>query len=175
MSFHRTSDHRVVGSFATSDRELLADLARQACELLDERSTLEVDKLLASVGIGGSNGLSEDAALARLLPNAYLDDDAAALEFRHLTERGLAERKIANARRVVSDLEASRGEIELDPDAAQAWLRTLTDIRLIIAVRLGIEHDEHDVSAETERERHMFAVYNWLGGVQGTLVEALDT
>jgi hypothetical protein len=175
MSFHRTRDHRILGRFSAQEGELLSDLATQACELLDERHPLEVDKLLASVGIGGSDGPSEDAALARLLPNAYLDDDAAALEFRHLTERGLAERKIANAQRVIADLRGSPSEIELDPDGVQAWLRTLTDIRLIIAVRLGIETDDHDMAAETERELFMYAVYDWLGGVQGTLVEALDS
>ena len=95
--------------------------------------------------------------LQRLLPDAYRDDSDDSAEFRRFTERSLTSAKVANAEAVLASLAGGRArrdiddddvedqdpiEVELDPDAVQAWLRTLTDIRLSLAVRLGIETDE---------------------------------
>ncbi len=67
--------------------------------------------------------------------------------------------------------------MELDPADVQAWLRSLTDIRLSIAVRLGID-SEADQLALAEGDdpavSTMVDVYDWLGYVQETLVGALD-
>lgn len=169
--FHLEAGGAVSVSFSALESELISDLANQVCELLGDGSGLADDRLLASVGIGGSDGLSADPAIARLLPDAYRDDAAASTEFRHLTERSLADRKIANAQRVIASL---RDGGALDVDAQQAWLRTLTDIRLVIASRLGIESDEDAGTAESDEELMLLDVYAWLGMVQGTLVEALD-
>ena len=59
----------------------------------------------------------------------------------------------------------------------QAWLRSLTDVRLSLAVRLGIE-DEEDAErvaqSEDEAVAAMSDIYDWLGWVQESLVAALD-
>ena len=164
---------QIIGEFTPLETELLGDLATQVAELLDEGSELPEDRLLAAVGIGGSAGPSSDPAIARLLPNAYLDDDHASQEFRYLTENSLVSRKVANAR-VFRESLRSGGEVRLAPDAVQAWLRTLADIRLIIATRLGIEHDGDEGHADTDDDIMMQDVYSWLGIVQGSLVDALD-
>ena len=172
-AFEALPDGRVLGSFTPLECELLGDLATQVIELLDDDTDLPEDRLLASVGIGGSNGPSSDPAIARLLPNAYRDDELASQEFRYLTEHSLVSRKIANARAFTVSLERG-GEVELDPDAQQAWLRTLADIRLIIASRLGIEHDDDEGRADTDDDIMMHDVYAWLAMVQASLVDALD-
>ena len=68
-------------------------------------------------------------------------------------------------------------EVELDPAQVQAWLRALTDVRLALAVRLGIETDE-DLArleeSEDEAELAFGDVYDWRGFVQESLVVALD-
>jgi hypothetical protein len=67
--------------------------------------------------------------------------------------------------------------VELDAEAVQAWLRTLTDVRLSLAVRLGIESDEDMMllhQSEDEAVIAMTELYDWLGYVQETLVTALD-
>ncbi len=67
-------------------------------------------------------------------------------------------------------------EVELDPAAVQAWLRSLTDVRLSLAVRLGIEADEDAMllhQSEDEAVLAMTELYDWLGYVQETLVSAL--
>ena len=171
--FERDAAGTVTASFSALERELLSDLATEVCELLGEGSRLSDDRMFAATGIGGNDGPSDDPALARLLPDAYADDAAASQEFRHLTERSLADRKISNARRVIASL-GQRDEVAIDPDDQQAWLRTLTDIRLIIASRLGIETDDDTGRAESDADMMMRDVYDWLAMVQGTLIEAIE-
>ena len=169
--FVRLPKGRTLGSFTPLESELLNDLATQVVELLSYQ--LPEDRLLAAVGIGGSDGPSNDPAIAHLLPNAYPDDDAASQEFRYLTENSLIGRKTDNARAFMLTLDGG-GDVELGPDAQQAWLRTLADIRLIIASRLGIEHDGDEGRADSDDDIMMHDVYAWLAMVQGSLVDALD-
>ena len=164
----------IVAQFGEIETELLCDLASQVADLLDESVTLQPDRLLASMGIGGGDSLSLDPAVARLLPNAYADDHEASSQFRRLTENSLAERKIANARLMLTGLLTAHGEeFRLDAEAQQAWLRTLTDIRIVIAARLGIETDEDQGRADSEEDLMMRDVYDWLGMVQTALLDQL--
>ena len=66
-------------------------------------------------------------------------------------------------------------EVSLDEAQATAWLRSITDIRLVLAARLGIledgdEGDIHDQESALQR-----VVYDWLAGVQEFLVLALQS
>lgn len=151
--FERSGDV-VTGSFTGLELELLGDLAAQVIDLLDD-------------------AVEGDPAVARLLPDAYPDDEEAAQEFRRFTEHGLTERKISNARMLIQSLEKG-GEVDLAPDAQQAWLRTLTDIRLIIASRLGIETDEDRGREDSDDDLMLRDIYDWLAGVQGSLIAALE-
>jgi hypothetical protein len=151
--FERTGE-MVTASFTALEIELLEDLASQVVDLLDD----------APPG---------DPAVARLLPDAYREDEEAAEEFRRFTEQGLTDRKIANARVVIRSLEAG-GEVELDAPGQQAWLRTLSDIRLIIASRLGIETDDDHGRNESDDDLMMRDIYDWLASVQGSLIESLE-
>lgn len=125
---------------------------------------------------GSGAGAAADPAGARLLPDAYPDDAEASAEFRRFTAERIAERKADNARAVIDSLGDATGEaveVRLDGAQAQAWLRTLTDIRLVLAAGLGIEHDGdegdvHDLESATRR-----AVYDWLAAVQEFLVHAV--
>ena len=72
--------------------------------------------------------------------------------------------------------DGDRVEVELDPDEVQAWLRALTDVRLSLAVRLGIETDEDTMlvaQSDDEAVAAMSDIFEWLGYVQETLVAAL--
>ena len=157
MRAFRRSRHQFVAVFEPVEAGTLSLLASQLSELVEDR-----------------NSHDADPALRRLLPDAYPDDAEASAEFRRFTADELAGRKAANARRIVADLATaaaatSATTVKVDAQAAQAWVRSLTDIRLTIAARLGIESDD-DGSGDPE----LLNLYDWLGFVQGSLVDCLD-
>jgi hypothetical protein len=146
--------------FDTEEAKILSGLATQVASLVAER---------------GSPG--EDPVLDRLLPDAYRDNNENAAEFRRFTEEDLADEKARNALAIATALEPrpdrKRITVSLDSAAAFAWVRSLTDIRLALAVRLGIETD--DVEFPTEADEQLpHAIYHWLGEVQASLVYAID-
>jgi hypothetical protein len=117
------------------------------------------------------NDLADDPALARLFPNAYPDDKEAATEFRRYTREGLVERKAANSGLISAALmeSSSDGRLTVARDDAEQWLPALTDLRLVLAERLGIHQDDDPLP-----ENELADVYQWLGELQWSLVEALD-
>lgn len=138
---------------ADHERALLGDLAAQLVSLLEAAD-------------------AQDPAVSRLLPPGYSGDDEAAAEFRRLTADDLTAGKIANARAVIASLETDR-RIPLAPEVAEAWLRSLTDLRLTLASRLGITDAGFPASAD-QQTLMLRDVYEWLGYVQESLVRALD-
>jgi hypothetical protein len=160
---------RVSARFTPDEAAILAGLAGQLVDMLEQRAAESpADLLYAQLGIGGQSAPPLDPALARLLPDAYRGDSEAASEHRRFTELGLVDRKVANARTVIRML-AGR-VVTLDAVEVQAWLRHLTDLRLVIAARLQIEED----GDEGTGDELMLDLYDWLGYLQGTLVECLE-
>jgi Domain of unknown function (DUF2017) len=140
-----------------TERRLLSTLLTQYDELVHD----QLD----------DSDLEGDPALGRLFPNAYPDDDEAAAEFRRYTRDGLVERKAANSGLISAALTQSsdEGRLTVARDDAEHWLPALTDLRLVLAERLGI-HQDDDPLPESE----LADVYQWLGELQWALVEALD-
>lgn len=121
-----------------------------------------------------------DPVLRRLFPNAYADDPDAAAEFRRFTERDLRSKKIADAAVALEQLDAcvaAQGELRIPTSQADAWLRTLTSLRLSLATRLGIEDaavaDSLAALPDDDPRAFLASVYDWLGFAQETLVLAL--
>jgi len=90
---------------------------------------------------GGAVEVPGDPALARLLPSASHDDDEAAAEFRRFTQEGLADRKRSVLLTTVATLRRPP-PLLLTDDEARAWVTALTDLRLVLAQRLGLETDD---------------------------------
>ncbi len=166
-------------TFDVDEAGLLSRLIDELLELLDDSDapTVEEDPLARSVGIGTASKLPGDPALARLFPDAYADDPEGAAEFRRYTEAGLREGKRADARAVQVGLAQAGGKQLLDPELAQAWLRTLNDLRLTIGTRLEVTQDMDEASfdswADEDPRKPVFAVYSWLGWLQEMLVRSL--
>jgi len=174
IPFQRDGDS-ITASFTTLERRLISDLAASVAELLEPlASHINDDPLFEATGIGGSNARHSDPAIARLLPNAHADDEAASADFRRLTERSLSTRKVTNAQAVLASLDTDSGTVMLDAALVQSWLRTLADIRLVIASRLGIESDDDRGTADTDELVMLRDVYDWLGFVTESLIEALE-
>ena len=64
-------------------------------------------------------------------------------------------------------------QIELDQSEAWGWLTFLTDLRLILAERVGVVEEGEDGADET-RDDYLRAAYEWAGFVQGSMLEVLD-
>lgn len=172
--FTRQESGALLAQFEPIEVDLLRLAAGQLVEMLDAGAT---DPALAQT----------DGVFGRLLPDAYRDDDEAAAEFRRFTATGLLERKAQNAQIVLNSLgtkhetvldETVPGEtdlvtISLDPAAVQAWLRSLTDLRLTLADRLQISPDGviHLVGEDAPFLREL---YEWLGMLQEELVYTID-
>jgi hypothetical protein len=194
--FKRRRRGGLLATFEPGEAHVIASLTSQVVELLRDRngeSASDPDPLAGELGLSGGPSLPpDDPVLQRLLPDAYRDDSDESAEFRRFTERSLTSAKVENAEAVLASLrEAGLDEtkvddedvenqepleVELDAAAVQAWLRTLTDVRLSLAVRLGIESDEDMMllhQSEDEAVIAMTELYDWLGYVQETLVTAL--
>ena len=143
--------------------DLLLDLPANEARLLGD-----LVAQLVTVLEGGDPG---DPAVARLLPSAYPDDEEAAAEFRRFTSDDLVARKLANARRVLDDVAAPTAE-RLDAAGQQSWLRTLTDLRLVLGSRLGVTADG-PAPSDDPHVVVMHDVFDWLGYLQESLVQTL--
>ena len=171
--------------------ELLSSLIRQLIELVSDGepeglsaapdSTDAFEQLVKDLEVDPDEPeVPEDPVLKRLFPPAYPHDPAAASDFRRFTERDLKTTKVTEAQQVLARLaETERGErdLRIPREEAEAWLRTLTSIRLAVATRLDITDSE---SAERLAElpegdprSFMASVYDWLGFAQETLLSAL--
>ena len=180
----------VIANFTGFEADLLRSLAGQLVELLrNERAvpTAGVDPLEAMFDFSGPTTEPDDPVLLRLFPNAYADDEEAASEFRRFTEGALRDGKAEAAGTIIDGLEEAglpqlleedglMIDVELDQAAALSWLRSFTDLRLALATRLGIEEDDEDywLSLPDEDPRSQaHDIYEWVGYLQETLVEAL--
>lgn len=202
-AFRRSDDGKIRALFTSQESHVLINLTEQLLELLGEGASQisqESDPFLHLVGFGANEAPPEDPVLRRLLPNAY-DDVEAAAEFRRYTEHGLREKKRAHAMTIYeallpqdeewnADNPIDRGslEIEITPLETMDWLSGLNDLRLALAVRLGIENQERSTRSENASTTHqryelmkesdpmkaVYAVYNWLGSIQQSLIESLE-
>lgn len=186
---HRKSG-RCMATFSGFEADLLRSLAAQLIELL--RNEMAVtdhgDPLEAMLDFAGPTTPPEDPVLARLFPSAYEGDDEAAGEFRRYTEISLRDSKAGAAATVVDTLEEAGlpdvpedGEVidvELDEATAWVWLRAFSDMRLAIASRLGIdsEPDTEELAFldDDDPRSQVFEIYQWVGFLQETLVEAVS-
>lgn len=175
--FKRHGQGTYIATFSPSEKEVLINLASQIIELLAERTDHhDQDPLAAMVGITTHDSPPEDEVLLRLLPNAYADGVDAA-EFRRYTESVLRNKKQAHAMSIRTLLMSSEdGSIELTHDLANAWLGGLNDARLALGVRLKVEQNSHEdleLLAPDDPLAAVYAVYNWLGWLQESLLESL--
>lgn len=186
---HRRSGH-VIATFTGFEADLLRSLTSQLVELLrNERAVPAAggDPLEAMFDFSGPTSEPDDPVLRRLFPSAYTDDEEAAAEFRRFTEGTLRDGKADAAAAIIDALEEAGLpaqleedglviDVELDEPAATTWLRSFTDVRLALATRLGVEEGDeafwHGLPDDDPRAQ-AHDIYDWVGYLQETLVEAL--
>lgn len=153
---------------------VLANLADQVVTMLAPDDAPDADPLEELVGMSSAPvAAPDDPALQRLLPDAYADDDAA-VEFRRLTDTELRGVKVAALQRVVTDIGAGAADVALDPEATEAWLQALNDVRLVVGTRLDVQEDTWSRRIKADDPRApLFMVYDWLTALQDRLVDAV--
>jgi hypothetical protein len=161
---------------AEPEASLLRNLVGQVMELVEPENSRPETKsddatiaaLEAMLHEPGSEQTPQDPVLARLLPDGYRDDPAAAGEFRKYTEPALRSAKHQAAREMLDTLPAAGGKIRL---------KALNDVRLALGVRLGVTEEfeaQWSRLKPDDPQWAAFEVYAWLGAVQESLVQALS-
>ncbi len=112
--FHLRRDGTVRVSLPADERDLLRSLLVQYRHLLDR-------------------GDDADPALRRLHPPARPDDPDAERDWRDLVDGQLRRHRLDAVDRVTATLDGA----DLDDDGVDAWLRTLTALRLVVGERIG--------------------------------------
>lgn len=171
--------------------ELLTSLVSQLVELVSggepadyqaaDETTDAFERLVEDLQVDPDEPeVSEDPVLRRLFPNAYPHDSNAASDFRRFTERELRTTKVGDAQTVLAALTATRGgsrRVAVQAGEVEAWLRTLTAVRLAMATRLDITDAESAERLadlpESDPRTYLISVYDWLGFAQETMLSAL--
>ncbi|MDG4808146.1 DUF2017 domain-containing protein [Micromonospora sp. WMMD1120] len=164
MSMFRRQAGRYVATFAVDEVRVLRKVASEVVGLL-------------------TDGFDHtDPVVGRLFPAVYPQDAPGTAEFRRYTEGDLKTAKIDQAGAILAALpDDAGGEVRLDAEAAEAWLRALNDARLAMGVRLEIK-DGTDLGAELDdavaddpgsSRVFQLSVYAYLGYLQESLLNAL--
>jgi hypothetical protein len=123
----------------------------------------------------------DDPVVTRLFPDMYRDDPDTSADLRRYTEADLKSAKLDQAGAMLAALPPDGGEVRLDDEQAEAWLRGLTDARLALGMQLGIRDDTDLVEEMDDAVLHdpvsvrvaQLSVYAYLSELQESLVEAL--
>jgi hypothetical protein len=123
-----------------------------------------------------------DPVVSRLFPDIYPDKPEDSQEFRLYTEGDLKTGKIDQAGAILAALpDEGEGEVRLDGEAAEAWLRGINDARLAMGTRLGItaetdlseELDEALMADPSSSRVFQLSVYAYLGYLQESLLNSI--
>ena len=169
MRGFRTVGRHYVAGLGPTEREVFATVVADVAELLGAPRFADDDGG-ADLGGGDAAGSGpgapaerawtaaavpapEDPAVRRLLPDASRDDDAVTAEFRRLTEADLRALKVERLRSLWTTLRGGGDVVPgtgIDDDLdvvvrredAEAFAGALTDVRLVLAERLGLRSEE---------------------------------
>jgi len=167
------SGNQVLLELEEIEVELLNSLIGQLLELLhDPEESEHIDPLAQLVGLNGPTVISEDPVLARLFPDAYPDDENNSADFRRFTQPDLQRQKQQNAHLVRDSLKGFPGEHQVTDELLSPWLLTINDLRLALGTRIGLQN-ETEVQLNDDTLTPIFGIYDWLSGLQSSLVEVL--
>ena len=161
--------------FRRSGSECVAAFAIDEVRVLRKVAGEVVDLLTAGFEHG-------DPVVDRLFPDIYPEKPEDSAEFRLYTEGELKTGKIDQAGAILAALpNDGPGEVRLDDEAAEAWLRAINDARLAMGTRLDIQGDTDlgdeldDAVLHDPASSRVFqlSVYAYLGYLQESLLNAL--
>lgn len=133
----------------------------------DEHELLLLRQLLAELGALLVD--PDDPAVRRLFPPAHADRESEE-QYRSLVRDQL----VSGRSSALATMRDTLGRKTLSRDEADAWLRALNDLRLVLGTRLDVSEnlDFEDLDPQEPRGRDL-AVYAYLSWLLEQLVEAL--
>ena len=146
----RLSSGQYLVRLPDDDRALLANLLRELREI-----------------VAGE----PDGRTRRLNPPAYAHDAEADDEYQRLMRDDLTASRLDALDLTLANLEVK----EVDEEALAAWVRSLNILRLVLGTMLDVSEETTvaDLS-DDEHERALYAVYEYLGGLQEEMIQALS-
>jgi hypothetical protein len=127
---------------SSAERDLLRDLPRQLKDLMAE---------------------TDEPALKRLFPPAYIDDPEGEAEYRRLVGDDLLQGRQASLDTMAATIDAT----ELDEQQITAWLSCLNDLRLVIGTQLDVQEDDAPMDTPIHQ------VYYYLSMLEEAVISAL--
>ncbi|MFI2752871.1 DUF2017 family protein [Cellulomonas sp. P22] len=192
-----------VAELDATERGVFAAVVADVVDLLgggrlEERSGDEPSPTPETTALGVTMRTQEieppdDDAVRRLLPDASVDDEEVAAEFRRLTEDDLRRVKVDRLVWLWDALVRGPGDgwladaLVVPGDQGAGVAATFTDLRLVLADRLGLHDDEdaeslyveleedsgEDDDPQVEVRRYLGTVYVTLSWLQESLMAAL--
>lgn len=167
--------------FADYQAGLLTSLVEQFVELIEaeaaEPETSDPFELWQAELTTSEPLDRTDPVITRLFPDAYPDDPAASAEFRRLTQTRQRNNRRDQAEVVLAALEESDGgarPVQVPLSDLDAWLKTLTALRLSLASRLGIrtadDAEELEALDDHDPRNYVYRLYEWLGYLTESLI-----
>lgn len=142
------------------ERAVLAKIFRDVAQLIVgdgadiDAPTDDADALLRALPDPSEQPeVPSDPAVLRVLPNAAPLDAEVAQEFRRLTESDLRALKVSRLRTMCEQLASGSDEWVIPESQALASAAALTDVRLVLASRLGIVTDEDATALHDEMDQ----------------------
>ncbi len=184
MSRFRRSGGQVLISLADYEEAVLESMVEQLIGLLegdDDHAAADDPFAQWAADMAPASDLdTSDPVIARLFPPAYRDDDSAEQEFRRYTQNAQRRTKIEQARAVLDALMETNGgrdPVVVRKVDVEAWVKTITAIRLTLSVRLGIETaddlDELERLDPDEPRGVLYGMYEWLAALLDGLIDQL--
>lgn len=129
--------------------------------------------LLAHVALQLADDLAQpdDPSLQRLFPPGYSEDPVRDAGYQILMGDELRQRHLGALTALVASADAER----LDPAEAEAWLRSINAVRLVLGTRLGITSDDHPVQIDRDDPQiATWVAYDFLSTLLDDLINALS-
>jgi hypothetical protein len=121
------------------------------------------------------SGVADDPVIERLFPAAY-EDPMEEESFRDMVAGDLEQEKIAGLDAITSALgNDAVADVALGAEEVDAWLASLTDLRLALGTRLGVDQERMGAEVDpTEPDAAAMTVLHWLGWVQEGILRTLQ-
>lgn len=143
--------------FAVQNGEMVVRLDESIRELLNSVSEELREVLLVS-----------DADMTRrLYPTAYPNDEKLNSEYQEMVHDQLLMQRLDG----IDTLQETINDATITLDAADAWMSTINQVRLVLGTRLDVSEDSHEIDEDDPNAQHL-VIYQVLSHVLEELTRA---